>query len=154
EPNQPAEGERDPLTELARTVASRGLSGGAARSRSAARPQPNMLGDLEAEMMGEAPPALTVLEGGAEDGLPDEPETDTENAPPPPETPAQAPSDGVARDRLTDALAALAPVLKFDRPLDAPAEEPAAAEKSRREAAPLMAETTSARFREAMASLP
>jgi len=74
EPEQPETAESDPLTELARVVSGRGRGGAAAVARArgnasapgpAPAPRPNMLGDLEAEMMGNIEPTLTVVQGGA-----------------------------------------------------------------------------------------
>src|ERR1041385_450845 len=73
EPDQKDRGGSDPLTELARAAAGRGLTGAAGRARIAGnaapaqtQQQPNMLGDLEAEMMGNLHASFTVVTGGAE----------------------------------------------------------------------------------------
>src|SRR5439155_13476491 len=115
--------------ELARTVAGRGLTPSISRTRSTTHPatpapQANMLGDLEAEMMGNLQASFTAV-----NDAPPAPPADAEPAPPttPVAAPPAKPTEGIVRDRLTDALAALAPVLKFDRPLDTEQDGPAPA---------------------------
>src|SRR3954465_15444102 len=131
EPEPPETAESDPLTELARVVSGRGLSGAAAAARvrgnagapgPAPVPGPNMLSDLEAEMMGNVQASFTVVESGAapldqaESEPAPEPESEPESESPTDEEASVAQTaapakraEGIVRDRLTDALAALAP---------------------------------------------
>jgi hypothetical protein len=130
--------DHDPLVELARIVSGRGATGGGASARrppAAAQVGAGQLGDLEAELLNDLQASFTAVK----DMTPATPARPAVVPPPPPTpSPAAASSqsapalpakaaDGVVRDRLTDALAALAPVLKFERPSEGSAPTPPSA---------------------------
>ena len=117
----------DPLAELARVVSGRGMTGTpASRSRSSLTaapppsPAPNVLGDLEAELLNDLQASFMAVKELAPARPASPPPTPLSRAPaapaPPPATDAlPRASEGVVRDRLADALAALAPVMRADR---------------------------------------
>ncbi len=174
EMNQSEKSENDPLAELARMVSGRGGSGTQVAPRrpasatQVASGQAGMLGDLEAELLNNLQASFTAVKDAAP--VPTRPAM----APPPPaatfaplppvaaapEPVAPSPSpraaDGIVRDRLTDALAALAPVLKFERPPE-PAQPAAPAVASPERGAamdadngPIMGQAAANRLRDAL----
>jgi hypothetical protein len=168
-------GTSDPLAELARIVSGRGNNGSSGNPRTrvaavaaAAKPEPNVMGDLEAELLNDLQASFVP----AKNPVPAKP---TPPAAPMPAVTAPPPrhaGDGIVRDRLTDALAALAPVLKLDRPLVDEEDEAAPTPTSFPEvnarppqnanagggsgaaSPPIIAPATSNRLREALNALP
>jgi hypothetical protein len=156
------QGQGDPLAELARIVSGRGNTAPALRTSTAPAPATEAapLDDLEAELISNLQASFTTVNENPPAPRTADPQPKQPAPPAPP--PGQAPraSEGIVRDRLTDALAALAPVIKFERPQEAqPASGsvtpfPGTAQSSGSAGGqPMMAPATVTRLREALNSL-